>query len=408
MLLRNWLIVLSGVSLFAMVTAPCVTAAPIARPDIIVILADDVGASIIGPEKTIGIPTPTIDSIAARGITFTQGYGTPLCIPSRVELLTGRYAQRYGIYANDPRLPTAALTMAERLRSLGYRTAAVGKWHLGMNPLDHGFDQFYGYLKSAPPYLGTDPANPLMRNRNVAYPNNGYVTDIISTEAMSILKLGGAAPRFLYLSFTAPHEPLLATPELLAAVPSSIPANQKLWAAVMIGLDRAIKRVLDVLKPGTLVIFMGDNGTAPGTNLPLRGGKQTLYEGGLRVPFMLMQTGTVASGQARSVPVSLIDIVPTVLAAAKSTPTADLDGYNLLGDIPADRSIVFSDIANHGDAIRQGPWKLLQDYDGNPRQLYNLITDRGETNNLAATELVVADQLATTLQAIKASWQPGP
>ena len=105
MLLRNWLIVLSGVSLFATVTAPCVTAAPVARPDIIVILADDVGASVIGPEKTIGIPTPAIDSIAARGITFTQGYGAPLCVPARIELLTGRYPQRYGIYANDPDSP---------------------------------------------------------------------------------------------------------------------------------------------------------------------------------------------------------------------------------------------------------------------------------------------------------------
>jgi arylsulfatase A-like enzyme len=373
------------------------------RPDVIVILADEIGAQLIGPERRIGIPTPAIDGIASKGLTFTHGYGAPVCVPARVGLLTGRYPHRYGIYGNRPKMPASALTIAERLRALGYRTAMVGKWHATLDsPLDHGFDSFFGFIghsDSDVPYFGNDPNNPLMRQRTVVT-NTGYVTDVLADEAVRELTDGTGRPKFLYLAFTAAHKPLQATEELLAAVPASIPDGHKLMAAVIIGLDRAIGRVLAAAKPGTLVFFATDNGRNLGTGNPLRGGKADIYEGGIRVPFLVMQAGTLAPRQTRSTPVGLVDIPPTILNRVGGLPTPELDGHDVLGALPVGRSLVFVDIRQQGSAIRKGRWKLLKDYDGVRNQLYDIREDRGETNNLASSNGAVVDALARELTGI--------
>ena len=159
-----------------------------------------------------------------------------------------------------------------------------------------------------------------MRDRAVVT-NTGYVTDVLADEAVRELSDGGTKPKLIYLAFTAAHKPLQATEALLAAVPKAIPDGRKLMSAVIIGLDRAIKRVLAVAKSDTLVFFLTDNGRNLGSNNPLRGGKSDIYEGGIRVPFIAMQGGAVAAGQVRSVPVSVIDILPTVLKVVGASPT---------------------------------------------------------------------------------------
>ena len=369
------------------------------RPDIVVLIADDLGVGAIGPGRRLGFPTPAIDSIAARGINFVQGYGEPLCTPARVAILTGRFPFRYGIYRNSPRLPDDVPSLADRLKALGYSTEAVGKWHVGGHPLDHGFDHFLGYLKSEPPYFGDDPGNPLLRDRT-PIPNPGYATDVLADEAVRFIQDGGGAPKLLYLAFTAPHPPMQAPADLIAAVPPTVPAHWRPFAAVTMGLDRAIQRVLAALRPNTLVLFAGDNGMGRGSNKPLRGGKGQLYEGAVRVPFMLMQPGRVPAGQVSTTPVSLLDIVPTAVRAAGGNLTPEMDGQDLLGPPAADRPIVFNDVRQAGAAIRNGQWMLLRDYDDRQFQLYDVTLDPSETRDLSALQPDIVRQLSDRLTGI--------
>ena len=331
------------------------TAAPpnlTSAPDIIVMLADDLGASVLGPERDLGIPTPAIDALGSAGVTFTQGYSTPLCVPTRATLLTGRWSQRAdngAIYGNSPRLPLAAVTLAERMGALGYFTAAVGKWHLGLgtHPMDHGFDRFYGFRRTAAPYLGNDPSNPLLDNRT-PIPNPGYTTDVLAEEAARLLRAPRAQPMFLYVAFSAAHYPLQATPPQLAAVPAHIQSSAgRLFAATIMGLDRGVRTIVDAAKPNSLIIFVGDNGNA--RNLPLRGKKGELYEGGIRVPFMMRWAGHLPAGQTVDAPVFVTDIATTALAAARAPIPAELDGVNLAGAHP-DRKV---------DLLRRDAWEWL-------------------------------------------------
>lgn len=381
------------------------TAAPrnlTSAPDIIVMLADDVGASVFGPERDMGIPTPAIDALGAAGVTFSQGYSAPLCVPSRASLLTGRWSQRTdngAIYGNSPRLPVTAVTLAERMGALGYYTAMIGKWHLGLgtHPMDQGFDRFYGFRRTEAPYLGDDPANPLLDNRT-PIANPGYTTDVLAAEAARILRAPRAQPVFLYVAFTAAHYPLQTTPAQLAAVPDTIrDSRARDFAATIMGLDRGVQTIVDAAKPNSLIFFLGDNGNA--TNAPLRGKKGELYEGGIRVPFLMRWVGRLPAGQRVDSPVFVTDIAATAMAAAGAPVPVELDGVNLLAPVPAERPIFFADLHGAGYAVRKGPWKLLEGYAGKDVALYDLATDRGETSDLSAQFPIKVGELRAELAA---------
>ena len=360
-----------------------------ARPDIVFVLVDDMGAAVIGPERrTVSVATPSIDALAAAGTTYTQAYAAPACVPSRVMALTGRWPYRNSVGAvwnNGPTPPSSAVTIAERLGGIGYETRIVGKWQLGTiagkHPLDQGFEHFFGFHGDTPDYFGADPDDPLWRDRTRVL-NTGYVTDTLANEAETILRAGRDRPLFLFLSLTAIHDPLQTTMDYAVD-----------------GVDRALGRVLAAARPDTLVILAGDNGRF--VNAPLRGGKYSIWEGGVRVPFILAWQGRVPAGASSAAPISLLDVAPTAMAAAGAPVPAALDGLDLLAPLPAPRQIFFGAMGHAGHAIRQGRWKLYLGYEGLPVRLYDLLSDKGENLNVAAGNAEVVQSLTAEIDAWK-------
>jgi arylsulfatase A-like enzyme len=364
---------------------------PPARPDIVFVLVDDMGAAVIGPERrSVDVATPNIDALAAAGTTYTQAYAAPACVPSRVMALSGRWPYRNSVGAvwnNGPTPPGSMVTIAERLRGVGYETRLVGKWQLGTiggkHPLDQGFDHFLGFHGDTPDYYGADPDDPLWRDRTRIL-NTGYVTDTLAGEAETVLRTKRERPLFLLLSLTAIHDPLQTT-----------------MAFAVGGVDRALGRVVAAAKPDTLFIFAGDNGRF--VNTPLRGAKYDIWEGGVRVPFIAAWRGRIAAGQSVATPVSLLDVAPTAMAATGAPVPAALDGLSLLSPLPAERRIFFGAMGRGGVAVRQGRWKLYLGYHGVPTRLYDLETDKGENLNVAAGYAGVVQPLTAALHAWQAT-----
>ena len=329
-------------------------------PNIIVILADDLGYADLGCQGCRDIPTPHIDSLARNGVRFTSGYVTaPLCSPTRAGLLTGRYQQRFGFETNpgpeayaDDRfgLPRSEPTLAERLKPAGYTTGMFGKWHLGykpeLQPTARGFDEFFGFLSGAANYLPNSRRaarlNPLLRGTQPAEESE-YLTDACGREAAAFIEKNRDRPFFLYLPFNAVHAPLEAGEAYLsrcAAIPDS---KRRVYAAMLAAMDDNVGRVLSALRQHnleerTLIFFLSDNGgTTPQTtssNLPLSGRKAQVLEGGIRIPFLMQWKGHIPAGKIEDRPVISLDIVPTALAAAgmSARPEWKLDGVNLSGD----------------------------------------------------------------------------
>lgn len=364
---------------------------PPARPDIVFVLVDDMGAAVIGPERrSVDVATPNIDALAAAGTTYTQAYAAPACVPSRVMALSGRWPYRNSVGAvwnNGPTPPSSMVTVAERLHGIGYETRLVGKWQLGTiagkHPLDQGFEHFLGFHGDTPDYYGVDPDDPLWRDRTRIM-NTGYVTDTLADEAETILRTGRDRPLFLFLSLTAIHDPLQTT-----------------MAFAVDGVDRALGRVVAAAKPDTLFIFAGDNGRF--VNTPLRGGKYDIWEGGVRVPLITAWRGHIAAGQSVATPVSLLDVAPTAMAATGSPLAPLFDGLSLLSPLPPERRIFLGAMGRAGHAVRQGRWKLYLGYQGVPTRLYDLATDRGENLNVAAGYSAVVQSLTAALDTWRAT-----
>ena len=419
--------------LFAPLAALHAADAPIKKTNILIILADDMGYADIGVQGCKDIPTPNIDSLAKRGIRCTSGYvSANMCSPSRAGLLTGRSQSRFGHEINweeirevDPQgLPLSEKTMADQLKAAGYSTGIVGKWHLGERPQFHpnrrGFDEFFGFigggheyfcdrLTASPPPVKAAAYYTLLERNGVPEKTTGYLTTVLGHEAAGFIHRRKEQPWFLYASFNAPHTPLQATPELLERVKNIPDEKRRTYAAMVVGLDDAVGEILaqlkaDGLEENTLIFFLSDNGgpihVNSSCNAPLRGKKGQMFEGGIRVPFLVQWKGTLPAGQTYDRAVSSLDILPTALALAGATSIAQqpLDGVDIVpflaGKLSGDpHAFLFWRMKARGSwAVRSGNDKLVMQQTKAPL-LVNLVNDIAESADLADADKSRRDEL---------------
>ncbi len=414
-------------------------AAAAPRPNIVLILADDLGFGEVGAYGVPGAPTPRIDALARSGVRLTDGYATaPQCAPTRAGLVTGRYQQRFGFHNNPPDpshptyasfgLPASEVTVAQALKRHGYATGLVGKWHLGSNPEQHpvrrGFDEFFGFLSGGHGYFANERGNPLYRDRKIVTEST-YLTRAFAREAVSFINRHAGEPFFLYASFNTVHLPLEAERHLLARFAHVTDPKRRYFLAMLASLDEAVGSILDALRARgltrrTLVVFTSDNGCVTRKsscrNTPLRGGKGQLHEGGVRVPFLLSWPGVLPAGKRFTRAASMLDLFPTFLNAATGGGYRNprLDGVDLVPFLTGKRSgdphaHLFWGGKSLG-TVRGGPFKLSLGRDGT--KLFNLRTDIGETTDLAdrlpATRDVLARARAAWARQLKAPLWPTP
>ena len=337
-------------------------------PNIVLILADDLGYADIGILGSEIISTPNIDALAASGVLFTAGYAShPVCSPSRAGLVTGRYQQRHGWEFNPAGRDAAAglsieeSTVADRLKALGYRTGMIGKWHLGRqdshHPMSRGFDEYFGVLEGGSIFIDSSlpgveygslrgDAGPTERRNKVLrgfeeVQVERYLTDVFTDEAVDFIErsAGREEPFFLYLSHTTPHTPLQATAEYLDGYRHIEDQRRRVYAAMVASLDESVRRVVETLKAqdihkNTLIAFASDNGCAgyvgnACSNTPLFGFKRYFHEGGVRIPFIMSWPERIEAGQTLTEPVSALDYMATFTAAAGNEAKTE-DSVNLL------------------------------------------------------------------------------
>jgi arylsulfatase A-like enzyme len=397
------------------------------KPNILFFYADDMGYHELGCYGNPDIRSPNIDSIAKNGIRFTQGYvSAPSCSPSRAGLMTGRYQTRFGHENNHAAavrgLPLTETTLANRLKSLGYATGIAGKWHLGSTPeylpMKRGFDEYYGVTANPGSYFQPEG---FINSRLSAEPRPApgkdfYTTDAFADWAVDWIGRHQDGPWFLYLPFNAIHNPLEATDKYLQRYAHLSDPRQRTLAAVISAMDAAVGRVLARVKElgqeqDTLVFFISDNGpTGPqlhNRNKPLRGQKNTTWEGGIRVPFMMQWPGKLPAGQVSDTPVIQLDVMPTCVVAAGGTVDSawSLDGVDLMpfltGTAKGRPHQTFCWRIDGMWAVRDGDWKLVHGRaDHPPPELFNLANDVSEQNNLASAQ----PEKVQTLKALWDAW----
>ncbi|HUE70701.1 MAG TPA: sulfatase-like hydrolase/transferase [Pirellulaceae bacterium] len=410
------------------------------RPNFLLILADDHGYGDVSTYHPSDVRTPNIDRLAAEGMLFTtMRANCTVCSPSRAALLTGKYPDRVGVpgvirtHAEnswgwfDPQTPT----LADELKRAGYHTTVVGKWHLGLEspntPNERGFDFFHGFLGDMMDSYTTHlrhGQNYMRRNAEVIEPQ-GHATDLFSDWAIDYLRDRAEKkdePFFLYLAYNAPHFPIEPPDAWLAKVKQRSPQLEEKRAknvALVEHLDDGIGRVLAALAEtgldkNTLVVFTADNGGSlphAQNNDPWRDGKQSHYDGGLRVPFVIRWPDRIQAGSRSAYAGLNFDLFPTFLELAGAKPAADLDAVSLVplldgGTIDRPRDLYFvrreGGIAYGGksyEALIRGDWKLLQNDPYSPLELYNLKDDPQEKRNLAASNKRIFNELAAALRA---------
>ena len=388
----------------ATVLSPAATAPR--PPNIVLIVADDLGYADVrfNPQHPPEVTTPNLDHLARESVIFRQGYVTGhVCSPTRTGLMTGRYQQRLGLYTAGEAgsgVPMKEKIFPQFLQPAGYTSMQIGKWHLGptpeWSPALRGFDEVFGFLgRGAHDYYKlNDPDDPIYRG-TTPVKLDGYLTDHFGREAVAFIERQKAKPFFLYLAFNAVHAPLQAPADEIARFNTGN-ATRNTLLAMGKRMDDAIGHVVAKLRSeglweNTLLFFMSDNGgplAQSADNTPLRAGKHSDYEGGIRVPFLVCWPGRFKPGESQAV-VSSLDILPTALAAAGvAVPTEKpLDGKNLLpllrGETPpAPRTLFWSAGSDEGWwAVRSGDWKLVGEKE--KIGLFDLSKDVSEKNNLA-------------------------
>ncbi|MCU0787434.1 MAG: sulfatase-like hydrolase/transferase [Verrucomicrobia bacterium] len=429
---------------FSAAGQPAAGKPPPAPPNIIVILTDDQGYHDVGFNGCRDIPTPNLDSIAANGVRFPNGYVSySVCSPSRAGLLTGRYEQRFGHERNprfepeNPRsgLPLSESTLADVLGRVGYQSGIIGKWHLGahpdLHPLNRGFNGFFGMLGGGHRYFpeeltlkttgdaGDEAASyrlQILRDHTPVRTTQ-YLTDEFSDEAVRFVERHKDRPFFLYLAYNAPHTPLQATEKYLGRFPNIKNPKRRTYAAMVSAVDDGVGRLLAKLREqgieeNTLVFYLSDNGGPTDANAsnndPLRGSKGTPWEGGWRVPFAAQWPGHLPQGRVYEPPVTSLDIFATAaaLAAAPVDPSRPLDGVNLVPFLTGEQTgvpheTIYLRMYDRGAfAVRSGAFKLVIPQSGSAPQLFNLAADAGESSDLAGAH---PEQLAR-LEERRAAW----
>jgi arylsulfatase A-like enzyme len=442
--------VILSLSMTGVIGDPIETVAPAQEaPNIVVFLVDDLGYMDIGANNPdCFYETPHIDELARSGMRFTDGYAAnPVCSPTRYSLMTGKYptraqatnwfsGKRTGRFAPAPlsdRMELEEITLAEILKGRGYRTFFAGKWHLGPNeayyPQNQGFDINVGGYHRGGPYTGNKYFAPFKNPEiKVESPEGDHLPDRLARETCAFIRENKEGPFLAYLSFYSVHTPLMAPEELVekyARKAESITGdafaeeeqvygdqprkvrilqNHAVYAAMVEAMDRAVGKVLDELEKNglvenTIVIFTSDNGglsTAEGlptSNLPLRGGKGWVYEGGIREPWIIRYPGVTEPGSGSSEPICSIDLFPTLATAADAQLEHQVDGIDLTPALKGGqlgREALFWHYPHYsnqggipGGAIRMGDFKLIERYEDGRVHLYDLKEDIGETNDLA-------------------------
>lgn len=383
------------------------------RPNILILLADDLGYADIGVNGCTDFATPNIDSIAKNGVRFTQGYVSgPVCSPSRAGLMTGRCQTRFGHEFNHPLADRApvGLPVTEKLAphyfaDAGYVTGHVGKWHLGNSAIPEFAPKARGFQESVW-FPGQRKLPPLtfFRQGEQGKADDRYVDEAMAREASAFVANHRGAPWFLYVAFLTPHQALDTPPGTEEAFAGLANPERRKCAAMLTLLDGSVGRILRTLRETgqeerTLVVFLSDNGAPPkngSRNTPFRGGKSTLWEGGIREPFVLQWKGALPAGRVVDEPVSSLDLLPTALAAAGIESKTGFDGVNLLPFLegksaePPHAALFW----RYGEqmAVRQGEWKLTRALDNGSSPaavktgLYNLRADPGEQRDCSADE----------------------
>jgi arylsulfatase A-like enzyme len=425
------------------------------KPNVVIIMGDDLGLCDVSLYDCKGIPTPNIDSIAAKGVKFTNGYvSAPVCSPSRAGLMTGRYQHRFGFEFNagplqravnekEMGLPLTEITLAQAMKKAGYAAGMVGKWHLGMqdkfHPAQRGFDEYFGFLFGANTYV--DPkradavsANPTGGDNNTAWPRNklnpiyrnqtpleeeDYLTDAFAREAVAYIERHKNEPFFLYAPFNAPHTPLQAMKKYTERFQHIKEPRRQVYAAMVSALDDAVGAILKKLREtgleqNTLVVFLSDNGcatyTGACTNDPFRFGKLTHFEGGFRVPFALQFPARIKGGVTYDKPISSLDLFPTAVALAGGELPKDrpYDGVNLLPFLTGKNKQAPHEVLcwRNGEnaGVRKGHWKLFKG--GDQYWLYDLSKDKGEQQNVADKNPKIVADLKNELQKWEAQMKP--
>lgn len=435
---------------FAAVVATAVGAT---KPNIVFILADDLGYTDLACFGSQYYQTPNIDRLASQGTKFTCGYtGGPNCQPTRAALLSGQYGPRTGVYTvggidrfdwqsrplkpveNVTRLPLDKKLFPEVLKAAGYATGMFGKWHLGQDgpyhPARRGFDEAIVSM-GAHFNFETTP--------HVDYPKDTYLADFLTEKAVDFITRHRAEPFLLYLPHFAVHKPLEAKPQLIAHFKTRAAAgghHDPTYAAMIASVDQSVGKIVAVLEQlnlatNTLVVFSSDNGGVGGyvregikqagditDNAPLRGGKGMLYEGGIRVPYIFRWPGRIPQAKVSTYPITSVDLYPTLLeiAGVKTPANSVLDGSSyarvLLASesaVPPNRALFWhfpgylgagagSWRTTPAGAIRSGSWKLLEFFEDGRLELYNLENDLGETNNLARVHPAMTQELHNQLK----------
>lgn len=406
------------------------------RPNIIVILCDDLGYADVGFNGSSDIRTPEIDRLAHGGLIFTSGYvAHPFCGPSRMSLMAGRYSHQFGAPFNlpiskdgpdeyyDHGIPASEQLISEELQEAGYFTGAVGKWHLGIaeayHPNKHGFDEFYGFLGGGHRYFpeqfkpayqralaaGDHPIDsyliPLEHN-GVDVDETEYITDALSREAVNFVHKAAEQdqPFFLYLAYNAPHSPLEAKEADIALYADIPDRKRRIYAAMVHAVDRGVGSLVAALRGtgalnNTLIVFFSDNGgkeSLGANNGPLREGKGSTAEGGIRVPMFFHYPDQLEGEQVYDHPVSALDLYPTFasLAGAEIAADKELGGKDIMPALQRGQNARAGEMiytlrhraGYHDVGGRRDQWKALRLAQG-PWQLFDLDDDMGETRDLS-------------------------